>query len=162
MKVQKIILKCAKKIGFVLFFLSLLFNAIHANASVAYYQSKGIFIDGYDPVAYIKQNKAIKGQKKFQHHHEGTVIYFSSKANQQAFLSNPDVFLPQYKGWCAYAMADSGDLVEIDPKSFKVINGKIYLFYKSWLSNTLKKWNKKDDARQIQQANKNWQLKHVR
>lgn len=135
-------------------------NTLHAKQSVDYYQTKGVFIAGYDPVAYIKENKAVKGQQDIQYSYEGTVIYFSSKANQQAFIKDPQAFLPQYRGWCAYAMADSGDLVEIDPQTFKVIDGKIYLFYKGWLGNTLKKWNKKDDASQIEQANQHWQQKY--
>ncbi|HMQ11543.1 MAG TPA: YHS domain-containing (seleno)protein [Oligoflexia bacterium] len=149
-----------KNIGISIYLGLFAFNMIYAKQTVSYYQSKGALIAGYDPVAYIKQNKAIKGQKDFEYKYDGTVIYFSSKANQQAFIDNPEAYLPQYKGWCAYAMADNGDLVEIDPETFKVIDGKVYLFYKGWLGNTLKKWNKQDDSSQIEQANQHWQQKH--
>jgi hypothetical protein len=49
---------------------------------------------------------------------------------------------PQYGGWCAFAMGDSGDKVSISPSTFKIIDGKLYLFYNSFFNNTLKTWNK--------------------
>jgi hypothetical protein len=45
--------------------------------------------------------------------------------------------------------------VEIDPETFKIIGGKLYLFYHSWMNNTLTKWNK-DEANSRTKADKNW------
>ena len=36
----------------------------------------GLAIDGYDPVAYFKNNKAIEGKKEFAINHQGAVYYF--------------------------------------------------------------------------------------
>ena len=67
---------------------------------------------------------------------------FSSQANKDLFLKNPASYEPQYGGWCAYAMGYSGEKVEINPETFKILDGKLYLFYNAFFNNTLKSWNK--------------------
>jgi YHS domain-containing protein len=116
---------------------------------------KGIAIQGYDPVAYFTQNKAVKGSKQLGLHIEGATYYFSSAANKALFLADPKKYEPQYGGWCAYAMGATNEKVEIDPETFKVLNGKLYLFYHSWVNNTLNKWNK-NEANLQTKADKNW------
>ena len=82
--------------------------------------------------------------------------YFSSSANKDLFLKNPKSYEPQYGGWCAYAMGATNNKVEIDPETFKIGNGKLYLFYNAYLTNTLKSWNK-DENNLKTKADKNWQ-----
>lgn len=116
---------------------------------------KGVAIQGYDPVAYFVQGKAIKGSAAFAVNAEGVTYYLSSKANKDLFLKNYKTYEPQYGGWCAYAMGATGEKVEVDPETFKVLDGKLYLFYHTWVNNTLTKWNK-DEQRLKQAADKNW------
>jgi YHS domain-containing protein len=114
-----------------------------------------IAIQGYDPVAYFKQSNAVKGKEEVKVVFQGIIYYFSSINNKELFLKNPAVYEPQYGGWCAYAMGDSGEKVEINPETFKIIEGKLYLFYNAYFNNTLKKWNKKESALKAK-ADKNW------
>lgn len=114
----------------------------------------GVAIQGYDPVAYFS-NKAAKGDKKFSLSHLGVVYYFSSESNKNIFLKNPSKYEPQYGGWCAFAMGDYGKKVEIDPETFKIVDGKLYLFYNAYFNNTLKSWNK-DEKNLKTKADKNW------
>jgi YHS domain-containing protein len=114
-----------------------------------------IAIQGYDPVAYFKQGRAIKGQKQFLATYEGVVYHFASAANKGLFTNNPLVYEPQYGGWCVFAMGDSGDKVAINPSTFKIIDGKLYLFYNSLFNNTLKTWNK-SQTELNKRANLNW------
>lgn len=113
-------------------------------------------IQGYDPVAYFKSNKAIKGKKDITVTHHAVIYHFSSIENKDAFVKNPAGYEPQYGGWCAYAMGKEGDKVSIDPETFKIINGKLYLFYNSFFNNTLTSWNK-DEANLKTKADTNWQ-----
>jgi YHS domain-containing protein len=112
-------------------------------------------IQGYDPVAYFNQNSAVKGSKEFSTYYLGSTYYFSSAANKEAFKKNPAQYEPQYGGWCAYAMGAKGEKVEIDPKTFKVTNGKLYLFYNKYFNNTLPKWNT-DENKLKSNADVNW------
>jgi hypothetical protein len=45
--------------------------------------------------------------------------------------------------------------VEIDPETYKVIDGRTYLFYNFYFNNTLKSWNK-DESKLKANADKNW------
>jgi YHS domain-containing protein len=115
----------------------------------------GLAIQGYDPVAYFAQKKAVKGDRKFAVNASGAIYYFATQANKDIFLKNSAAYEPQYGGWCAYAMGATGEKVEVDPETFKILNGKLYLFYHSWTNNTLTKWNK-DEPNLKSAADKNW------
>jgi YHS domain-containing protein len=115
----------------------------------------GLAIEGYDPVAYFKQNKAIKGKKDLAVIHQGVTYYFSSALHKNDFLKNPSAYEPQYGGWCAYAMGATGEKVSIDPETFKIVNNRLYLFYNKFWNNTLKSWNK-DEANLKAKADQSW------
>lgn len=115
----------------------------------------GLALEGYDPVAYITENKAIEGAKQFSTQYRGATYRFRSAENQRAFQNNPEAFLPQYGGWCAYAMGASGEKVDVDPETFKVRNGKLYLFYNRFFNNTLVKWNENEKVLESQ-ADRSW------
>jgi YHS domain-containing protein len=114
-----------------------------------------VAIQGYDPVAYFKQNKAIKGKNELTASYMGITYKFSSAANKEIFLKNPAGFEPQFGGWCAYAMGSDGEKVEINPETFKITDGKLYLFYNAYFNNTLKSWNK-DETNLKAKAEVNW------
>lgn len=114
-----------------------------------------VAIQGYDPVGYFNQGKAIKGKKEITASYQGVIYKFSSSENKETFLKNPSKYEPQYGGWCAYAMGSAGEKVEINPETFKIIDGKLYLFYNAYFNNTLKSWNK-DESNLKSKADTNW------
>ncbi len=140
----------------------LTFFFIFSNFSSAteYVSGNQVFIGGYDPVSYHTTNTAQKGKKDFSYQYDGLEILFSSQKNKALFMKLPEKYMPAYKGWCAFAMAEDGKLVAVNPKTFKVIKGKLYLFYNKFWINTLKKWNKKSDLKQIESADDFWRNKH--
>ncbi len=115
---------------------------------------KKVAIQGYDPVAYFK-NKAVKGKSALATTYEGITYYFSSQENKDAFMKNPAGYEPQYGGWCAFAMGDYGEKVEVNPETFKIVDGKLFLFYNAYFNNTLKSWNK-NEAGLKKKADANW------
>jgi hypothetical protein len=80
---------------------------------------------------------------------------FATAANQAKFKTNPDKYEPAYGGWCAYAMGDSGEKVRVDPETYKITDGRLYLFYNFWGNNTLQDWNN-DEKKLKQAADHNW------
>ncbi len=120
-----------------------------------YNLADNLAIQGYDPVAYFTQNKAIKGSSKIMANVEGTKYYFVNESNKEVFLKTPKKYEPQFGGWCAYAMGATNDKVEIDPETFKIIDGKLYLYFHNWVNNTLLKWNK-DELNLKRKADMNW------
>jgi len=112
-------------------------------------------LQGYDPVSYIEDNRAKKGRSEFAHKYQGAIYYFISQKNAALFKKSPDKYLPQYGGWCAYAMGDYGEKVSINPQSFLVRDNKLYLFYKTFFTDTKEKWL--DDIYTLQKnADTNW------
>ena len=116
---------------------------------------KGVALQGYDPVAYFTQNKAVKGKKELAVAAEGITYYFATADDKELFKKDFKKYEPQYGGWCAYAMGASSEKVEIDPETFKIIGGKLYLFYHTWTNNTLNKWNK-DETNLKSKADFSW------
>ncbi len=115
----------------------------------------GIAIQGYDAVAYFTSGKAVKGNSSNSVYYQGIKYQFANAAHKEEFKKNPSFYEPQYGGWCAYAMGATGEKVEIDPETFKIINGKLYLFYNRLFNNTLKSWNK-DETNLKPKADINW------
>ncbi|MEZ4800994.1 MAG: YHS domain-containing (seleno)protein [Flavobacteriales bacterium] len=119
------------------------FSQVDVNIRVKHFNvDKSLAIEGYDPVAYFILGKAVKGTSKISYSFMGVIYNFSSDENKKKFIAQPEKYEPQYGGWCAYAMGNSGEKVEVDPETFKIIDGKLYLFYNAFFNNTLLSWNK--------------------
>ena len=116
---------------------------------------ESVAMEGYDPMGYFLQHKALKGRKDISWSYEGVTYYFASQANRELFKADPGRYEPRYGGWCAYAMGASGGKVEVDPETFRIIDGRLYLFYNRFFNNTLSTWLK-DEAHLRLQADRNW------
>lgn len=116
---------------------------------------KGYAVEGYDLVSYFNKKEPSKGKESFKVSLSGVTYLFTDANNKNEFLKNPEKYLPQYGGWCAYAMGEHGKKVEVDPETFKIVNGKLYLFYNKFFNNTLDSWNK-NEAVLLPKANQNW------
>ena len=115
---------------------------------------KNFALEGYDPVSYFDGNPT-EGNEKLKLSYDGIVYQFSTQANLNKFKDKPSLYEPQYGGWCAYAMGESGEKVKVDPETYKILNGKLYLFYNFWGSNTLEDWNK-NEKKLLESGDKNW------
>lgn len=120
----------------------------------------GLWVEGHDPVAYIMQGRAVKGNPEITTVFQGATFRFAIATHRDLFLKDPQRYLPQYGGWCAYAMGANNEKVEVDPATFKVKDGRVYLFYNAFFNNTLTAWNR-NEAALLRAADRNWAaLKH--
>ena len=119
-----------------------------------YNVKKKIALEGYDPVSFFA-NKPEEGEEDITFTYKGITYQFINAANQAKFKASPDKYEPAYGGWCAYAMGNTGEKVKIDPETFKVIDGKLYLFYNFWGNNTLEDWNSNEKILKAK-ADQNW------
>ena len=117
---------------------------------------KGYAAEGYDVVAYFSK-QALEGDKINTTTHGGVKYKFATQENLKAFIANPEMYTPQYGGYCAYAVATDGKRVGIDPESFQIKDGKLYLFYDSIFADTLKKWNEEGPETLQPKADANWE-----
>lgn len=121
-----------------------------------YFVKKGAVAKGYDVVEYFNK-QAKQGSKKIATEYDGVKFYFSSKENLETFKKNPTKYIPQYGGFCAYAMGAKGEKVSINPETFEIRDGKLYLFYNSWGTNTLDLWTKEGAEQLKEKADQNWE-----
>jgi len=135
-------------------FVLIAFNSYSQKNQPLNIDSNNLAVDGYDLVSYFDENFK-EGEKEISTIYKGVTYYFASKENKATFIKSPNKFLPQYGGWCAFAMGDSGELVEVDPETYKIIDGKLYLFYNKFFTNTLNSWDK-DEETLKQKADENW------
>jgi YHS domain-containing protein len=127
--------------------------AMSADPEIYSHKTRGA-IKGVDPVAYFSLqpgDDAVEGDKNISWHYKGADWYFSSQANRELFMQNPEQYIPQYGGYCAYAVSQ-GSLVSVNPDYWHIIEGKLYLNYNYFAD---RKW-RKDIEGYIDLANERW------
>lgn len=112
----------------------------------------GVAIKGYDTVAYFTEGQAVKGNSKFSYNWNDAEWYFASAKNRDLFAADPDRYAPKYGGYWAGSLAATGKIAGVDPKAFKIIDGKLYL---SWDIKGSDRFAEKSDEF-IMKADENW------
>ena len=110
-----------------------------------------IAINGYDPVAYFKEAKPVKGNTDFSIVYKGVNWIFANKENAELFRASPEKFEPQYGGYCAFGCS-KGYKAKTSPDAWTIIDDKLYLNYNTDVRET---WNK-DQKGYIEKANAHW------
>ncbi len=108
-------------------------------------------LGGYCPVAYIKKEQAIKGSAEFASTYQGKTYYLVNQGAKDLFDKNPEKFLPEYDGYCAYGMT-FGKKFPVDPTVFTVVDGKLYLNKNASVGETFNK----DPKGYIKTADAKW------
>lgn len=106
--------------------IALAFGSI-ARAQGTAVATPAIALKGYDVVAYFKQSRASQGSPEFRQDWDGARYYFLSAQNKAAFDVNPDLYAPQFGGYCAMGMS-KGNKTVADPTAFRIIDGKLFVF----------------------------------
>lgn len=129
----------------------LILSAGSAIAQKEIFSKSNIAIQGYDPVAYFKESKPVKGKTEFSYVWKGATWNFLNSENLTAFKTNPESFAPQYGGYCAYGVAE-GHKAPTSPDAWTIVDGKLYLNY----DKSVKALWSKDQKGFIKMADKNW------
>jgi len=115
--------------------------------------------NGYDVVNYFTTNTAARGSKDFSTENNGATYYFASAENLATFKAAPDKYLPQFDGYCSFAVAKMNQKVAVDPETFRIDDGKLYLFYNDFWEgkpfNTIVPWLG-NEAEMEKMAQENW------
>lgn len=84
-------------------------------------------LHGFDSVSLIRYNAVAEGEAEYTVVHDGVAYYFASEQSAETFSSDPAGHLPQFGGFCAYAVA-KGRKFDGDPQYADIVDGKLYLF----------------------------------
>ncbi|MHC5066399.1 MAG: YHS domain-containing (seleno)protein [Planctomycetota bacterium] len=117
--------------------------------------SSGLALEGYCPVAYFAVNKPVLGKPEFASTHNEVTYYFVNADAKKAFDKEPEKYLPAYGGWCAFGMAVE-DKFPVDPRLFKIVDGRLFLFLKNKNVDALEIWNKGEETELIEKADAHW------
>jgi len=119
----------------------------------------GVFLNGYDVVAYFNANEAIRGSSKYSTEFNGAKFRFSSSENLKAFQAEQAKYMPKYGGFCAFAMAHGKAGVPTNPQTFKFYNGELLMFFNDLYEgnnfNTSVPWNAEERSLHAK-AEANW------
>ena len=136
-------------------FISALFLTLFAGAAAGGVDtgtdSNGVILAGHDTVAYHTEGKPVRGKASITAVHNDAIYRFSSVANRDLFVAEPDKYAPAYGGYCAFG-ASFGKKFEVDGKAFQVVGGQLFVnknldVYKTW---------RQDIAGNIVQSEANW------
>ena len=142
----------------IIFSLVLVLFVSALRAQIAPIDEKGLAIGGYDVIAYFS-TKATKGDAKITAKHGDATYQFVTTANRDAFKKNPIKYLPEFGGFCAWGVGAKSTKFPINPETFEIIDGKLYLFFNGPFNgsnfNSLEAWNQ-DQDNLLKAANANW------
>jgi YHS domain-containing protein len=113
----------------------------------------GLALKGYNSVAYFTDGQPTKGADQYSFQWKGVTYRFASAENLKRFKADPEKYLPQYGGYCAYAMS-LDRIADIDPHRWAIVGGKLYL-NNDFLAQNLWSLNKSGN---IASADRNWPL----
>jgi YHS domain-containing protein len=83
-------------------------------------------LKGYDPVAYFTRGEPTPGVDQYTYRWKGVFYRFASAEDLGLFKANPEKYLPQYGGYCAFAIS-LNRIADIDPSEWTIVDGKLYL-----------------------------------
>ena len=103
------------------------------------YNTKGIALNGYDMVAIVDQATIIKGNEEMVYPYKKVNWHFSSQENLEKFKNNPEHYIPQYGGYCAFGMS-RGYKATTEIETWTLVGDKLFLNYNlevknDWLQN---------------------------
>lgn len=114
-----------------------------------------IALQGYSPVSYLDLGIAQKGVKEHKATYKGINYYFTSDEQKKAFNKDPERYLPQYGGYCAFGVY-AGAKFRPDPNKFVVSDDKYFLFLYNLELDAQELWLKENESKLIPKANENW------
>ncbi|WP_407187556.1 YHS domain-containing (seleno)protein [Bradyrhizobium centrosematis] len=87
----------------------------------------GVAIEGFDPVAYFVDGRAVQGTAEFEANLWGAVWRFRNEGNRASFLAHPEIYGPQFGGYDPADIA-RGVTIAGNPHFFAIVAQRLYLF----------------------------------
>lgn len=108
-------------------------------------------VGGFDPVAYFIDGKATEGDPRISLELDGAVYQFASSSNKSLFEADPEAYLPEYGGYCAWAVGQ-GYSADIDPEAWTIHDDRLFLNY----NRSIRRKFQSDIENSIAGADSNW------
>lgn len=143
-------------ITFITFFALTSFSLFAQDNKANNIDNSNIALEGYSPVSYADLGLAQKGVKAFKSEYEKITYYFTSAEQKATFDKNPEKYLPQYGGFCAFGIY-AGAKFRVDPNKFISKDGAYFLYLNNLELDAQELWlNENNHKKLVKKANKNW------
>ncbi|WP_347922010.1 YHS domain-containing (seleno)protein [Pontimicrobium sp. SW4] len=118
--------------------------------------NSNIALQGYSPVSYLDLGIAQKGLKQYKSEYKKIAYYFTSAEQKATFEKNPERYVPQYGGFCAFGVY-AGAKFRPDPNKFIVKDDEYFLYLYNLELDAQQLWlGENNHAKLVSVANKNW------
>lgn len=118
--------------------------------------NSNIALQGYSPVSYANLGLAQKGIKEFKSEYNKITYYFTSAEQKASFDKNPEKYMPEYGGFCAFGIY-AGAKFRPDPNKFITKDGKYFLYLYNLELDAQQLWlNENDHDKLVNVADENW------
>jgi YHS domain-containing protein len=87
----------------------------------------GLAIEGYDPVAYFTDERAVRGLADYEASEAGAVWRFRNQSNRASFVAHPEIYGPRFGGYDPIDLA-RGVTAGGNPRFWVVTGQRLYLF----------------------------------
>lgn len=115
------------------------------------FNTGGVAINGFDPVAYFTEGAPVMGDTRYEVKWEGAVWVLANMENLEMFMADPHRYKPQYGGYCAFAMS-KGAVAPTEPDTWTIHDGKLYLNYNLAVRDA---W-RQDISENVEKADAHW------
>jgi hypothetical protein len=140
-----------KKIGVIVLYMGALFVSCRDKKPEIFTTADGA-VNGYDVVAFFKEQMPVKGDKKYSYEWKDATWAFSNADNLMDFKTDPEKYAPQYGGYCAFGTA-AGHKAPTEVDTWTIVGDKLYFNYNK---DVRVKWIA-DQKQLIEKADKNWE-----
>ena len=114
--------------------------------------TSGVALEGHDPVAYFDDGVATKGDAQFSYDFQDATWHFASEKNKNLFTENPEMYAPQFGGFCAFAVS-KGFTAKPTPAAWHIEGDKLYVFADE---NVRDEWVETIGTGSLEASKKNW------
>lgn len=115
----------------------------------------GVALRGDDVVSLATGLEVATGYAKYTVERDGVAYYFASEETMKQFEADPERYMPQYGGFCAFGVA-IGKKLDAAPRYADIVDGKLYVFLNAV---AFGKYNE-DKAGTLAKAEQNWPAMH--
>lgn len=112
---------------------------------------RGRALRGFDPVAYHTEGKAISGDETINETWDGAEYIFATEANREAFVAEPERYLPAHGGFCTFGIVLEKKF-DGDPEVWLLRDDELHVF----LNEEVRGKFMSDEAGNLARVEANW------
>lgn len=118
--------------------------------------NSNVALSGFSPVSYLELGLAQKGVKAYKSTYDDVIYYFTNEEQKATFDKDPESYLPQFGGYCAFGIY-AGAKFRTDPNKFLIKDGQYFLFLNDLEVDAKQLWLAEDHKILASKAKKNWE-----